>query len=155
MTDKPDQPPIHASADTMAWDTSPSYPEALQRVVRWKMLAGGNLFGGAVGIPQKDAMMGVLDLDAGGYYPAHAHPAPEFYYVISGTAEWTVGDETFTATPGMAIYHAPNVPHRMVNYGPEPLHTLWFWWAPDGDTEVFNGKITLLEDMPAPPSGEG
>jgi hypothetical protein len=26
---------------------------------------------------------------------------------MSGTAEWTVDDETFVAEPGMAIYHAP------------------------------------------------
>jgi hypothetical protein len=27
-------------------------------------------------------------------------------------------------------------------------------WRTDDDTDVFNGKITLLEDMPAPPPGE-
>lgn len=144
-------PPIHAHVDDATWGTSPSYPEALQRVVRWKILAGGNVFGDSFGIPHDDMLMGVLDLDAGGYYPLHAHPAPELYYVVSGTAEWTVGDQTFTATPGMAIYHAPNVPHRMVNTGAETLHTLWFWWAPGGDTAALHGDITLVEPMPPAP----
>lgn len=140
--------PVHVGADETEWSTSPSYPEALQRVVRWKTLAGGNHFGQAFGIPHDDVAMGVLDLDPGGYYPAHAHPAPEVYYVVSGTARWTVGGETFTAAAGSVIYHAPNVPHRMVNDGDEPLRTVWFWWAPGGDADALRGEITLLEDMP-------
>ena len=148
---EPELPPNHASAADTEWGTSPSYPEALQQVVRWKILAGGNLFGQAFGVPQKDVLMGVLDLDPGGYYPFHAHPAPEMYYVVSGTAQWSVGDETFTAAPGMAIYHPPNTPHRMVNTGAETLHTVWFWWAPDGRSEALHGAITLLEDMPLSP----
>ena len=134
----------YANADDFEWTSASSYPEALQKIVRWKMLVGGD----APAIPQKDVSMGVLDLDAGGYYPLHAHPAPEIYFIMSGTAEWTVGDETFTATPGMSIYHAPNVPHRMVNSGTETLCTVWFWWAPDGKRDVLQGDIELLESMP-------
>jgi oxalate decarboxylase/phosphoglucose isomerase-like protein (cupin superfamily) len=48
----------------------------------------------------------------------------------------------------MAIYHAPNMPHRMVNEGDEPLKAVWFWWAPAGRTEVLQGAVTLLEPMP-------
>lgn len=140
--------PTHFDAAGLDWSTSPSYPAALQRVVRWKILAGGNHFGQPAGIPHDEMSMGVLDLDPGGYYPAHAHPAPEIYYVLSGTAEWTVGGETFTAAAGMTIYHAPDVPHRMVNTGSEPLRTVWFWWAPGGDPSALRGQITLLEDMP-------
>jgi quercetin dioxygenase-like cupin family protein len=92
--------------------------------------------------------MGVLDLDPGGYYPAHAHPAPEIYFILSGMAKWTVGDETFTAKPGMAIYHAANIPHRMVNKGSETLKTIWFWWAPDGRAEVLRAEVRFLEPPP-------
>ena len=92
--------------------------------------------------------MGILELEAGGYYPLHSHPSPEIYFILSGTAEWTVGDETFIATPGMAIYHASNVPHRMVNQGTEPLRTVWFWWAPDGSKDVLQVGVKLLEAMP-------
>lgn len=136
---------IYANADEFEWTSASSYPEELQKVMHWKMLIGG---GAAPAIPQKDVLMGVLDLEAGGFYPLHSHPAPEIYFIMSGTAKWTVGDETFTSTPGMSIYHAPNVPHRMVNHGTEPLRTVWFWWAPDGDRNMLQADIELLEPMP-------
>jgi quercetin dioxygenase-like cupin family protein len=92
--------------------------------------------------------MGILELDAGGYYPAHAHPAPEIYFVTGGEAEWTVGEETFTARPGVAIYHAPHTPHRMINKGSETLRAIWFWWAPDGSAEVLGGEVYFTETAP-------
>ncbi len=137
----------HVTVDQVAWTSAPHYPEALKRVVRWNTLIGGAQDGFA-GVPEKDVRMGVLELQPGGFYPAHAHPAPEIYYVMGGRAEWTVGNETFIAQPGMAVYHAPNVLHRMVNTGTELLRTVWFWWAPDGRGDVLQADIDLLEPMP-------
>lgn len=135
---------VQILADQIPMIASASYPEALRRVVRWNRLVGS---GGPdwQGIPQGDVRMGLLDLDPGGDYPLHAHPAPEIYFVLSGSAEWTVGHETFTAVPGMAIYHEPDVPHRMVNAGSVPLQTVWFWWAPGGNAAVLNVGPRLLE----------
>lgn len=141
--------PNHTDAADAEWQVASHYPEALRQAVRWKTLVGGNGHELPGGVPQQDVAMGVLELDPGGYYPAHAHPAPEIYYVVGGSAEWTVGDETFTATPGMAIYHAPHMPHRMVNNGTEKLSAVWFWWAPGGSNEVLEGAIELLEPLPA------
>ncbi len=141
-------PPTHISANDLPWSTAASYPEALQRVVRWKTLVGQD-----PGVPVAEVRLGLLELDPGGYYPAHAHPAPEIYLVLSGAAQWTVGEETFRAEAGMAIYHAPNVPHRMVNDGPTPLQAVWWWWAPEGRREVLSAGVTLLEPMPADAEG--
>src|SRR4030095_670278 len=113
----------HITTRQVAWTTAASYPEQVQKIVHWKTLIGGK----SPSIPEEDVFMGVLDLEAGGYYPLHSHPAPEIYFILSGTAKWTVGDETFMAEPGMAIYHALNAPHRMVNKGNELLKTIWFW----------------------------
>ncbi len=132
------------------WTPAAHYPEELQRVVRWNTLIG-NGPADWPGVPQKNVRMGVLELDAGGYYPGHSHPAPEIYFVLSGSAQWTVADESFEARPGMAIYHAPLVQHRMVNTGDEVLRAVWFWWAPDGRGEVLEGEIDLLEPMPQVP----
>ena len=45
-------------------------------------------------------------------YPAHAHPAAEFYYLLAGHGEWLRGDEAWTARPpGSLFYHSPNMPH--------------------------------------------
>jgi len=137
-------PAFRIHVNQFEWESANTYPEALQKVVHWKMLVGG----APPAIQQTDVLMGVLDLEAGGYYPLHFHPAPEIYFILSGTAEWTVGDETFTAEPGMAIYHASNGPHRMVNRGTVPLKSIWFWWAPNGERSVLQVGVELLEDMP-------
>jgi quercetin dioxygenase-like cupin family protein len=135
---------IYGNVDQFEWKTASTYPEDLQKVVHWKTLIGGE----SPSIAQKDVLMGVLDLEAGGFYPLHSHPAPEIYYIMSGTAEWTVGEETFIVVPGTAVYHSPNVPHRMVNHGYEPLRTVWFWWAPKGERDVLQEGVELLESMP-------
>jgi mannose-6-phosphate isomerase-like protein (cupin superfamily) len=136
------------AVERIAWTTSTDYPEALQHVLRWGTLIG-NEDSGARGIPQDDVLMGIMELDAGGFYPSHAHVAPEIYFVLSGRAQWTVADETFIAAPGTAIYHAPNAPHRMVNLGTEPLRAIWFWWAPGGRNDVLKSDVVLLEPMPS------
>jgi mannose-6-phosphate isomerase-like protein (cupin superfamily) len=84
-------------------------------------------------------LFGELELKAGGFYPAHHHPAPEIYYVLSGEAEWTVGDQTFMARPGMSIYHPALKLHKMHNKGTETLRVIYFWWAPGGDKSTFEG----------------
>lgn len=125
--------------------SEPGY-EALQKVCRYMPLIGGN-YENWKGIPQQEVLFGVLELAPGGYYPGHHHPAPEIYYVLSGEAEWTVGDQTFLAQPGSAIYHPTLKLHRMVNKGKEPLRVIYFWWAPGGDPKVFN-EYNFLEAMP-------
>src|SRR5262245_17470017 len=102
--DAPTAPPAsHVAVKDVAWTGSRQYPPELLKVYRYKPLIGGQR--GAV--PQEDMLMGVLELAPGAIYPAHKHPAPELYYVMSGKARWTVGEETFEAGPGMAIYHPP------------------------------------------------
>ena len=123
--------PNRVLGDHVPMGAHASYPEALRKVVRWNTLVGSGSEGWN-GVPQGDVRMGLLDLDPGGFYPSHAHPAPEIYYIVSGSAEWSVGDETFQALAGMAIYHAPNMPHRMVNTGDRS--------APDGLVLVGPGR---------------
>jgi quercetin dioxygenase-like cupin family protein len=146
-----DGQPVHANAAaTDYWlpiGSEAGY-EALRKVCRYQPLIGGTYDGGAV-IPQKDVLFGVLELASGGYYPGHHHPAPEIYYVLSGEAEWTVGDQTFTARPGESIYHPPGKVHRMVNKGKDPLRVVYFWWKPGSDPGAFEG-YRFLEPMPKP-----
>jgi quercetin dioxygenase-like cupin family protein len=141
-------PPKHITLTDRPWTSSEQYPEALRRVYRYKALVGGRRPGV---IPQSDVLMGMLELAPRATYPAHKHPAPELYYVMSGTAEWTVGDETFTAGPGTAIYHPPNTLHRMVNAGDEVLRTVYMWWAPGGNRQVIKVPSELLEGVPEQP----
>ncbi len=122
----PVEPPSHVHVSQVEWTVATSYPKELKQVCRWKTLMGAHVAAGQ-GVPQEEVDMGVLELDAGATYPAHAHPAPEIYYVVSGTAEWTVGKEMFMAEAGTAIYHPPNILHRMVNTGKKKLRAVYFW----------------------------
>jgi quercetin dioxygenase-like cupin family protein len=127
--------------------SEPGYEE-LKKKCRYMPLIGGN-YENWQGIPQEDVLFGILELAPGGYYPGHHHPAPEIYYVLSGEARWTVGDQTFTARPGESIYHPSQKMHRMVNQGKEPLRVLYLWWKPGGDKHAFNG-YKFVEPMPKP-----
>ena len=141
-------PRVHVNVKDVEWTASPQYPEELRRVYRYKALIGGDW---PRVIPQQDIIMGILELAPGAIYSAHAHPAPELYYVMSGSARWTVNEDTFDAEPGTAIYHAPDALHRMINTGDEPLRVCWMWWAPDGNREVLNIGSRLLEPVPEQP----
>jgi mannose-6-phosphate isomerase-like protein (cupin superfamily) len=128
--------------------SEPGY-QALQKTCRYMPLIGGK-YENWRGIPQEDVLFGMLELAPGGYYPGHHHPAPEIYYVLSGEAKWTVGDQTFTAKPGEAIYHPALKMHRMVNMGKEPLRVLYVWWKPNGNKGAFDG-YRFLEPLPKVP----
>ena len=141
-------PQSHISLKDTPWTGSKQYPPELLKVYRYKALIGGQRPGV---VPQEDILMGVLELAPGAIYPAHKHPAPELYYVISGKARWTVGEETFEAGPGEAIYHPPNTLHRMINIGTETLRTVYMWWAPGGDHSVLRASSQLLEVVPPQP----
>ena len=39
-------------------------------------------------------------------YPGHAHDAEEFYFILSGEANWRIDAQEFTARPGDLIHHA-------------------------------------------------
>lgn len=134
----------HATVDEAKWRHNTSYPEALQKILRHKSLIGGT--SGLV--PENDVFMGTVELAPRAYYPAHVHPAPEIYFVLSGRGRWTIGEETFDAAPGTAIYHPPNASHRIVNTGDEPLVSVFFWWAPGGDRAPLKVSSRLVEPLP-------
>ena len=75
--------------------------------------------------------VGFLLLGLGAHYPVHHHPAREVYHVVAGTSEWWRSERDWTAaSPGAAIYHAPNVKHatRVLDV---PLLAIYCW---QGDT---------------------
>ena len=46
----------------------------------------------------------------------HLHRiSEEIYYIVAGSGEMTLGDETFAVAVGDTIYIAPNTPHRIFN----------------------------------------
>lgn len=63
-------------------------------------------------------------------YPAHFHPAVELYYVLSGTAEWTLNGKAALQKPGSFILHPANAVHAM-RTGKEPLLAMYTWSGDD------------------------
>ena len=142
-------PSTHIQLGDVEWTSSRQYPEELRKVYRYKALIGGDCSGV---IPHDEVSMGYLELAPKATYPAHQHSAPEIYYVISGTAEWSVDNETFLVESGTAIYHSSNALHRMVNIGNDILRLVYFWWAPNGDQQVLKIRSKLLEHVQKQPT---
>jgi mannose-6-phosphate isomerase-like protein (cupin superfamily) len=56
--------------------------------------------------------MGLYVLSAGGTDPQSPHTEDEVYYIASGKATITVGNEERDVRAGSIVYVAANVPHR-------------------------------------------
>lgn len=135
--------PAHVHESQIEWTANPSYPAEIQAIYRYKELIG-DADQDWPGVPQLDVRMGVVELQPGALYPFHAHPAPEIYYVVAGTARWSINDETFDAPAGTAIRHHPHDRHAMENIGTEPLRLVYFWWAPHGQADVLTVGARLV-----------
>ena len=73
---------------------------------------------------------GLFFLNPGVTYPDHWHDADEFYYVLAGSAVWTVDDETTRSSAGSYIRTPSQAVHRIIT-DDEPVLTVWGW---SGDT---------------------
>ena len=130
----------YVESDAVKWKSPSEHyaGTAFAKAFRYKTLIGGQ----SAPVHGRNVLFVEAEFAPGAIYVGHNHPAPEIYYIISGEAEWTVGNKTFKATPGMAIYTKPHAVHRMVNTGDGVLKTIWMWW---GDPTTTNHLPTLTE----------
>jgi mannose-6-phosphate isomerase-like protein (cupin superfamily) len=82
-----------------------------------------------------DCRVGFTLMAPATFYPLHAHPAIELYFVIAGTAEWRAGDTARRVPPGELVLHRSSEPHSMRTFA-EPLLALWSW-SGDLDTPAY------------------
>ena len=61
----------------------------------------------------------------------HRHPYEETFILLSGTATFTVGDETMTPAPGHVLIVPANAPHKFVNAGDTRLQQVSIHSAPE------------------------
>jgi quercetin dioxygenase-like cupin family protein len=93
---------------------------------------------------QNDSIyFGTLEMKPGYTYPAHNHPAPEFYFVVDGEADWYVDDEAQHVTPGTLSYERPYAVHGWTVTGDEPLKAVWAWWS-EGDPSVLKASAKMV-----------
>lgn len=63
--------------------------------------------------------LAIARLDPGKEIEAHVDPMEEIYFVVQGTGEMTVGDETRSVKPGDAIWVPVGDSHALLNTGKE------------------------------------
>ena len=75
--------------------------------------------------------------------PQHRHARhDEGFYVVSGTAQFTVGEQTYEAGPRTLVMIPPGAPHTFANTGDEPV-ILLNTFTPDEYVQYFRD----LRDM--------
>jgi quercetin dioxygenase-like cupin family protein len=61
-------------------------------------------------------LLGLNCLEPGQAQTAHEHPDQDkFYFVVEGQGEFTVGDETRQAGPGVTVWAPAGIPHGVTN----------------------------------------
>jgi mannose-6-phosphate isomerase-like protein (cupin superfamily) len=78
--------------------------------------------------------------------PQHRHAQhDEGFYVVSGTARFTVGHTSYDAGPGTLVMLPPGVPHTFANPGDEPLVML-NTFTPDLYVQYFRDLRGVVAD---------
>jgi quercetin dioxygenase-like cupin family protein len=111
------QPLISSLKETTAVDTS-------WGSLSW--LISGEITEGA------EQTFGIVTIAPGQANPLHLHPnCEEVLYVLSGTCEHRVGEETVGLEPGQAICIPRGTPHRARTTSSEPLVVAVCFSSPD------------------------
>jgi mannose-6-phosphate isomerase-like protein (cupin superfamily) len=84
--------------------------------------------------------------------PQHRHARhDEGFYVVSGTANFTVGDTTYAAPAGTLVMVPPGAPHTFANPGDEPA-VLLNTFTPDLYVQYFRDlRDMILAGRPLTP----
>lgn len=70
-------------------------------------------------------MVGLNCLEPNQTQPVHAHTgADKFYFVLSGSGRFTIGDEEKTVNTGTVVVAPAGIPHGVINTGTERLALL-------------------------------
>jgi mannose-6-phosphate isomerase-like protein (cupin superfamily) len=78
--------------------------------------------------------------------PQHRHGQhDEGFYVVSGTARFTVGDASYDAAPGTLVMVPPGAPHTFANPGEEPV-VLLNTFTPDLYVRYFRDLGQMIAD---------
>jgi quercetin dioxygenase-like cupin family protein len=103
-----------------------SYPPRADAAATIPDIAFAELVGPRGLFDSAEARVGLTLIGPDTYYPAHAHPAVELYFVVSGTAAWTADGVETQRAPGDWVLHDQGVPHAMRTQA-EPLLAVYSW----------------------------
>ncbi|MEU8773101.1 cupin domain-containing protein [Streptomyces sp. NPDC048606] len=81
-------------------------------------------------LKERHMSVGLYALDAGQLDPQQPHRQDEVYFVVSGRAAITVGEETTMVANGSVVYVPAGVPHRF-HHITEPLKVMVVFSPPE------------------------
>jgi mannose-6-phosphate isomerase-like protein (cupin superfamily) len=120
---------------------APDGGEAIQLgPIQMRILEDGKTTGHRLGV-------GEITIPAGtAGPPQHRHAQhDEGFYVVSGTARFTVGDTSYDAAPGTLVMVPPGAPHTFANLGEEPV-VLLNTFTPDLYVRYFRDLGQMIAD---------
>jgi mannose-6-phosphate isomerase-like protein (cupin superfamily) len=59
----------------------------------------------------------LVEIEPGGKQRIHQHSPEQVYFIVAGTGEMSVGDETRTVAPGDCVFVPSGSPHGIANRG--------------------------------------
>ncbi|MCZ7417631.1 MULTISPECIES: cupin domain-containing protein [unclassified Streptomyces] len=80
---------------------------------------------------ERNMSVGLYALDRGSQDPQKPHDQDEVYFVVSGRAALTVGDDTTSVARGSVVYVPAGVPHRFHHIS-EDLRVMVVFSPPEG-----------------------
>ena len=119
----------------------PDGGEAIQLgPIRMRILEDGRTTGHRLGVGEITIPPGTAGP------PQHRHARhDEGFYVVSGTARFTVGDTSYDAAPGTLVMVPPGAPHTFANPGEEPV-VLLNTFTPDLYVRYFRDLRQMIAD---------
>ena len=121
---------------------------ALDGPIRLRILEDGSTTGHRLGL----AEITIAPHTAGP--PQHRHGRhDEGFYVVSGTATFTVGQETHEAPAGTLVMVPPGAPHTFANNSDEPV-TIVNTFTPDLYVQYFRDLRDMIASGSPPTAGQ-
>ena len=116
---------VIAAEDQFQWGQTYTEPRVSAQFLK---TYGWAEFAGRKGPVASDAVaIGVLLLGPNTLYPAHNHPAEEYYLPLAGVADWyREGEGWRTRAPEELIHHTPYVAHG-VRTRSQPILAAYLW----------------------------
>ena len=63
----------------------------------------------------------LVEVEAGGNQRIHSHAPEQVYFILAGSGEMTVGEETRPVGPGDCVFIPSGIPHGLTNSGSVPV----------------------------------
>lgn len=106
------------------------------------LFANGEGIGPDGRLKHNEVILGLFLLGPNVTYPEHAHPAEEFYIVLTGNPEFKVGNNNFELQEaGAVVLHHTNISH-VIRTSSEPFFAIFGWRGEIGAKSWYRNNMT-------------